>query len=426
MKKKNQIYIILSYIFFILPPFIWGLVEIYRNSSSIDVHIISLIVNLLLYVLLVSVLAVLILQKVIEFPSKQEQKHLLFGLIGNTTIYFYTFQNFMRIDDFITVYLILIIILSVYYILFSRKFNPLELWILAPTFLIIDTIHILYTGCGFVESYSCYYHSTPDTFLYILYSVIILLSIGYYIYKIVRLNAFSILKYINIALVTMISIVSQSFDFWDSKLIGTIFIATPFFIIIDFIVSIVNKTYSHKTLIFYIRTTVIMGIMVFVGSMDFLYGEAGYEFLGIMVAVIYSSLTINILSSILKVSTTKKGISWSTRISLIDNSDIDNELHLFDEIILIKENQLYFASYVNNEVSSYQLVETLETEHIKEAYLTPLSDELTKYIPIIETELKKLNYYQLKITSKQRLDFLLERYYIFIKEDNQYIYIKKI
>ena len=126
MKKQSRLYYILSYVFFILPPFIWGLVELYREQNYDTVHITSLIINILVYVVLVVVIALLVYKKKMHIPTQEERKYLLFGFIGNIVIYFYTFQNLMNIDNIVTIYLVLMIILVVYYFLIQKKISPLE------------------------------------------------------------------------------------------------------------------------------------------------------------------------------------------------------------------------------------------------------------------------------------------------------------
>ena len=121
MKKMEKIYFILTYMFFLYPPFIFGLVEIYRESDAMKEHIVSLIVNLILIAVIAIVCGSLIKAKKLHVPNTLEIKHLIFGLTGNIVMYFYTFQNIMNIEDIITIYLILLIVLVVDYLLISKK-----------------------------------------------------------------------------------------------------------------------------------------------------------------------------------------------------------------------------------------------------------------------------------------------------------------
>lgn len=426
MKKENKLYIILSYIFFILPPFIWGIVELYSIGQSKNTHIASLIVNVLVFAVLILVIYLVSRKIDISLPNDTEKKHLLFGLVGNVTIYFYTFQNFMKIDDFITIYLVLIVILAVYYLLFAKEFRPLELWILAPTFLIIDTVHLLYTGCGFTESNSCYVLSNPFWFRNVLYWIIVVVSLGYYIFRVIKLRPFSILKYLNISLIITLSIVIQDFNNINTKFIGTLFIALPFFIIIDFIISIVNKTYHSKTIIFYIRTSTVLGVMMYLNQTSFWTGSGDQGVLGIMVVITYVSLTVTILSQLLHVHDDLKLIQ-KTKVKFVPIKEHVEYLSLFEDLSEIKDNELLFIATNSKSEISYQLVTISNAYTFKEAQITPENnDSLLIFIERIETYLKSLDIYQIQIALNSESDKLLSRNYTYIYNNKNNIYLKKL
>lgn len=425
MKQENKLYIIISFILFILPPFIWGLVEIYSENPSLEIHIVSLLVNLSVYLLIISIIGILIFKKRIHCPQETERKYLLFGLVGNLTIYFYTFQNFMNIDDFVTIYLVMIVILSVYYLLFSRQFKPLELWILAPTFLLIDSIHLLYTGCGFSDGYSCHHLYSTDLFSYILYSIIIMISIIYYGFKLLELKPYNSFKYINIILVLSVSIISQNYDMVNSKIIGTIFISLPFFIIVDFIVSVINKNYQHSTLIFYIRTSVMMGIMVFLGSSEFFYGSADYEILGIMVSVVYSSLTISILTVLLNINSKK--MFNKEKIKLVETDNYEKYKSTFESLETINDNQLLFVVYENNIPTSYLQLTVKQIGSILQAEGNISNNSITQnHLNKIESHLRSRNIQQIKLYQQQENLYLSKQKYILVIDRDTYTYIKKL
>ena len=299
-KKRNNIYYILTYLFFIYPPFIWGLVLIYNENNTRKEHITSLWINLILLVVIGLVCLLLIYTQKLHKPETKEIKYLIFGLIGNIVVYFYTFQNALKIDDFVTIYLILLVVLSVHYLLLSRKFSAIELWLLLPLFLVVDIIHYIATGCGYTDGSICY-SSVNMIIPYFLYIIFLTCVVGYYIYRIYLLNQFNLFKYINIFLVAFMSIFFQDLDILDDKVMLTAAILLPFFTIVDFIVHIVNKKYQHKILIFYIRTYTLLFIFMLIGTMSFFQGEANYEVLNIMVTVTYISLFISILKSVLKI-----------------------------------------------------------------------------------------------------------------------------
>ncbi len=305
MTKKNNIYIILTYLFFIYPPFIWGLVLIYQEENYGREHITSLIINLILIAVIALVCGLLIYKEKLHKPDEKEIRHLIFGLIGNVVIYFYTFQNLMKIDDIVTTYLILLIVLGVHYILISKRLLAVELWILMPIFLVLDYWHLIGTGCGFTDSWSCY-DNASGAYLYVIYSIVILVSVGYYAYRVYLLNQWTILRYINLFLIAFMSVLFQNEDWMDEKLAMTIAIMLPFFTIVDFIISIVNKRYTHKMLIHYIRMYTILMVLSIIGAMGFFYGEADNEVLVLMVVITYISLFINIASYLFKIDVVKK------------------------------------------------------------------------------------------------------------------------
>lgn len=301
MKRFQRIFFILSYVLFILPPFIWGLVELYTDNPRLEVHVISLIVNVIVLCLITGVCGIFIWKKKLHMPTTSECKQLIFGFIGNVVVYFYTFQNIMNLQDFVTVYLILLIVLVVRFFLIKREITAWELWILLPMFLVIDYLHLAVSGCGWTNYYSCYPNTSGDWFLQVLYVLIFLITAGYYGYKIYQYKRYNFFGIANIALVIIVSFLLQELFELDEKWMGTFSIALAFFIVLDFIVSIVNKTYSHRTLLFYIRTCTFIIIFALLSENRFFEGFADEGMLPIMVVITYVSLGINILKGLLHV-----------------------------------------------------------------------------------------------------------------------------
>ncbi len=381
MKKRNNIYFILTYLFFIYPPFIWGLVMIYRERNFDMVHITSLYINLILLGVIALICGLLVYLKKIHVPSELEIKYLLFGLIGNIVVYFYTFQNLMHIEDIVTIYLILLVVLLVHYFLISRTLKVIELWLLLPLFIVIDYIHLIYTGCGWSEGYECYQGST-DVFQYILYTILILASLAYYSYRVYLLKLVDYFKYINIALVAVMAVLIQDIELFDERIVATVGIMLAFFTIVDFVVSIVNKRYTHRILFFYIRMYTILTIFSVMGAMEFFQGNASYEILMIMVSITYVSLFTNIFRSLLKVDKEK---------IVKVNREIKFMSCMPKHVEHIKE---YYgemeANHVSLEENHYSLVATKGDEVVGfiSTYIKPLTPPLEDtneaYINIIE------------------------------------------
>lgn len=300
MKSNNKLYYTFTYIFFILPPFIWGLVEIYRGIGAVlDAHVQSLIINIIVYILIALICGLLIYKKKLHIPTVTERKYLLFGFIGNIIVYFYTFQNMMNIENLVTVYLSLLLILVVHYLLISRTFRVKELWLFMIAFLVIDLLHLAISGCGFNDYWRCDPNAGSYPFLYVLYTLMIILSVGFYGYKIYKQNQWDFFKIANAILIVLASFLIQEFFDIAEEFLLTIGILLPFLTIVDFIVKIVNKRYSHRMVVFYIRTYTIWLMFALMFEEDFFYGKAGYNILAIMVVITYISLVINLFKGVL-------------------------------------------------------------------------------------------------------------------------------
>ncbi|MEC9485652.1 MAG: hypothetical protein UMR38_07220 [Candidatus Izemoplasma sp.] len=308
MKKVSKLYYVLTYIFFLYPPFIWGIVSIYSSSITRSDHIITLILNLILLLALALGIALAIYLDKIHVPSKIEQKYLLFGLIGNILMYFYTFQNALELSNLITVYLLLILVLGVHSLLISRSIKPLELWILLPLFIVIDYIHLAITGCGWTDYNCSSVGEGGQTVALILYLVMIFSIFVYYIKQLIQYQLLDILKLLHLLMGITVVVLFQNIQNLSTnteRFLMTLLIALAFLLIVDFIISIVNKTYTHKMTLFYIRTLTLIGLGIMIGTMElFTDPRPQKEILAIMVAVTYISLSINILKTLLNVKVT--------------------------------------------------------------------------------------------------------------------------
>ena len=307
MKSKSKIYFILTYLFFIYPPFIAGLVGIYQPFDQ-ETHVTSLFVNILLLLIIASICSILYQSEKIHFPTKDEQKYLLFGLLGNIVVYFYTFQYGLDIERIITVYLILILVLGFYYLLIERKLRPIELWIFMPIYAFFDYLLVAIRGCGWETSYYCIASTQYDGFIKYLFFIIVLGTVLYYIYKIILYRLFDVFKLLNILFILYLSIYATSIIYEISDFTLTIMILYPFFLIVDFIVKLVNKSYTHKMLLFYVRTFAIFIVFFSLGTADF-YRDPFYpEILFLLVVLTYFSLGISILKFLLKIEVAEENI----------------------------------------------------------------------------------------------------------------------
>lgn len=383
MKKIQKLYYILTYVFFIWPPFIWGLVEIYKEGNKMEVHIVSLIVNISLIFAIAITCGLLHYAEKIHLPSKTELKYLLFGLIGNIVVYFYTFQNFMEIENLINVYIVLLIILAVHYFLISRKITVWELWILLPIFLVIDYLHLLITGCGFTTYSSCTPNTGYNGLLYFFYYIIFLSTFGYYAYRIYLYKLWDFFKIANIVAIVILSYAVQEFVTLNQNFLGTVAIFMAFFTIVDIIVKVIEKTYTHTLLLFYIRSYSIFMLFGLLAEERFFKGHADEGTLVIMVVFTYISLLINILKSVLQIDikVLPKPSTHGIKIQICREENIKQILLQYGDKLggeVTNGENVYNLIAVKDDI----IVGFISTE-IRELE-TPLEDISEAYIKVIE------------------------------------------
>ena len=66
-------------------------------------------------------IAILITNKRLSSPTRLEMKFLLFGFLSNIVIFFYAFQNALNIEEFVTIYFTMILVLLLYMLMVDRK-----------------------------------------------------------------------------------------------------------------------------------------------------------------------------------------------------------------------------------------------------------------------------------------------------------------
>lgn len=386
MKKLNRTYFILTYLFFIYPPFIQSLVAIYARNIF-DTHLVSLVANLVLLALIFLICALLYFNEKIHFPTKQEQRYLLFGLLGNIVVYFYTFQYQLNIEKIITVYLILILVLGFYYLLIERKLKPIELWILMPIYAFYDYLLVAVRGCGWESTYYCVASTQYDNFFKYLLLAIFMGTVLYYIYRILLYRLFDFFKIMNIIFIIYLSFALG--DIFDSvsDFTLTIMILYPFLLVVDFIVKLVNKTYSHKMLLFYIRTFAIFIVFASLASIGFYQDRFHPEILFLLVMLTYFSLGISILKFIIK--TDVKDENVIEVVKDIFNGPKFTEATLEDVERIKEEYSVALGDHIKLDDNSYSLVAKLNDKIIgfMSTYKKPLTPPLEKeeaFINVIE------------------------------------------
>ena len=270
MKNASKVYLFITSLFFMFSPFSLGIVEIYFEDSTLMEHVNGIIVNLGLLIVMIIILSILVKKGKLKIPIKPEIKLLIFGLLSNIVVYFYTFQNSLDIEKFITIYFTIFLILILYYFIIDRKKLNYELWILAILFLVVDFIHFEYI---FIENPWISYPNTiyiDSTFLHrLLFYSVPLATLTLFISKIRKYNVMDWFSYVFIGLTILISLVFVKGINVEDKLILTFNLLIPFVIVIDIIISIIYKTFKVYKLTFYIR----MGTIIF---LIYIYNEINY------------------------------------------------------------------------------------------------------------------------------------------------------
>ena len=449
MKKMQRIYLILTYSFYILSPFIWGLIEIYSEYSNDSNHILGFIINVVVLALIFLICMFLVNRGKLHAPDTLEKKYLIFGLVGNLMMYFYVYQNSLEIDKIITVYLVLLVVLSVHYLLIQRKFRPLELWILLPVFMFNDYLFLLVRGCGWGE-YGCDANESGDPFLMFFTTIIFIYIILIYVYKVITYRLFDYFKILNIVLVASLSllVIMDSLDmYYNDELNMTIMIVGFFAVILDFIIKIVNKHNVKKMLLFYMRTFAIMILVFSFVETGILRGRLGNSSLMFMVVTTYFSLTIIIFGYIMKVKlpsghpmeVIKKSFEI-IRFSEFSDEDIKQIESQFDKKESITANSIIVLAKKHDDIFGYiHMYKTKLTEPLHNVYEATIEsinfsglDEnvLDKLFDYAEKTVKSKGIQMIRINlnkdQEDLLNFFIKDQYVPVEYEDSFMLIKKM
>jgi len=261
MKGKSKIYLFLTSLFFMFAPFSLGLTVIYFEDTLLIEWASGLIVNVSLWIILGIVIGILIKKKRILQPSKLELKLLLFGILSNVILYFYTFQNSLKIDHFITIYFSMILMLLLYQVIIDHKKFNYELWIIALLFFSIDIIHF-----NFVSSHNDLLETDyidANFIQRLMYISIPLTTLALFITKIKKYKVMDYFTYTFIGIVILMPLVYFDRIETDNKFILTLNLLIPFVIVTDIIVSIIYKKFNVYKITFYIRMSTI-AILIYI------------------------------------------------------------------------------------------------------------------------------------------------------------------
>ena len=312
MKHAFRIYLFITSLFFMFSPFSLGIVEIYFEDTTLKDHISGLIVNMVLVFILAIVLGILMKNKKLKIPNRFENKLLIFGLLSNIVIYFYTFQNSLNIERFITIYFTIVLVLILYYFIIDRKKLNYERWIFAILFLMVDFIHFEYIFRDFGGG-SYFPHYIQANFAHrLLFYTVPTATLTLFITKIRKYDVMDWFSYVFIGLTILISLVFiQGIDIED-KLILTFNLIIPFVIVIDIIISIIYKNFKIYKLTFYIRMgTIILLIYIYNGINYFVMNSYSDHNLIELIMITYIVIICNLIEYLVpkKIIDNKKAIT---------------------------------------------------------------------------------------------------------------------
>ncbi|MCK5761971.1 MAG: hypothetical protein KAH16_03630 [Candidatus Izimaplasma sp.] len=312
MKNTSRIYLFVTSLFFMFSPFSFGIVVIYFEDSTLLEYSSGLIVNAVLLLILFAVLSLLITKKKLSIPNLYEKKLLIFGLLSNIVIYFYTFQNSLEIMKYITIYSTIILILILYLFIIDRNKLNYELWILAILFIVVDFIHFSYI---FTEHNggAHFPNNVEATFIQrIFYFSIPLATLSLFIRKIKEYKLMDSFTYTFVGLTVLICLIFFNGIDVEDKLILTFNLIIPFVILIELIVSVIYKRFNIYKIIFYLRMgTIIILIYIYYGIDYFTMDSYSDHNLIELVMITYVVIICNLIEylSSTKETTIKKAIT---------------------------------------------------------------------------------------------------------------------
>ncbi len=294
MKKVSKLYLFFTSLFFLFSPFSLGLVAIYFEDSNLEDEFSGLIMNVGLVIILGIVMGSMIAKEKLEKPNINEIKLLIFGALSNIVIYFYVFQNALNIDDFVTIYFAMILILFLYLIIIDHVNLNYELWIFAILFFTVDLIFFTYIG---TQGDTYFHNDVPANFIQRLFFITVpLTTLILFISKIRKYDVIDTFTKIFIVITILVGLVFFEGIDVEDKFILTLNLIVPFIIIIDFILSIIYKRFDPYKLTFYLRMgTFILLIYIYDGISYFVMSSYSDHNLAELVMITYVVIVCNLI-----------------------------------------------------------------------------------------------------------------------------------
>ncbi len=292
MATTSKLYLFFTSLMFLFAPLSIGLASIYFDLDNDEIHLPGLLVNVILLLILSLIIALLLKKRKLILPNLMEKKFLLFGLLSNLVIYFYVFQNSLAIKEFITVYLVTVLILLLYTFIISKKTIIYELWIFGIWFFIMDTVHYQFIWQeGFNDG-----NIDVNFFQHIFFLTIPILTLAIFIRSMYKYKVLDVFSKIAVGIVLLSTLVFfESIDM-GSRYMLTLNLILPFVVLADFITMSIYKRFNILKIPFYLRLYTLMIIMIYYAE-EGLFRSDTYSNHEIweMVAVIYVALICNLV-----------------------------------------------------------------------------------------------------------------------------------
>jgi len=313
MMKNNLIYYIMAFVMFLYPPFIYFMIIINFESLSDSIQwLIGMGVNAAFVIATISILSILAIKKRITKPKQDEQNHLIFGMIGNVIVFLYTYQYSMEIEQFVSVFSLVLLLVLSYKWLISKTIAFREVFLLSIGFGLFDYIIIALTGNTLFGRF--YGFTAAESIGFQIVFVIILFScIGLYIWKLITNHTWTLLRFVFVSFLAGFLIINY-IDDNQEKLFLTFLILGFFSWIVDIILRLIHKEFKVSDVVYYVRVILLTDLLLYIHDVGLLHlPDFRLNQMGWLIAIFYVSSLSDILMNITPKKTREVNIHFDVQ-----------------------------------------------------------------------------------------------------------------
>jgi len=336
--KNNLIYYIMTYIMYLYPPFIFFMVMINFDSMADSTQwVVGIIVNFILIAATTLVLYLLSFKGRIPKIEQDEKNHLIFGYIGNIVMFLYTYQYLMKIERFVSVFSLVLILVLAYKYLVSKKITFKEILLFSIIFGILDYFIIITTGNTLFNEEAPVGNALSITFQ-ALYILVILYTMVHYAIELYKHHAWTILRYILIVFIALFILIIY-IDDANEELVATFLILAVFTWIIDLILKLIHKEFIVRDLVYYARVILCAVILVYVHEMEiYTFPDFKLGQMGLLIGIFYVTCFSDVLMSL----SPKKQVELDVHMSIEDYIKLIYKpiLSRYKDVLIISKNTL--------------------------------------------------------------------------------------